>query len=163
MFAADGSLLWWIAVQTALHGDPSGLPPTERNLARSLFGTGEGRWYLRTVTSTAGPHAFETAIAADLREAVSRYPADPELAALVDGLRAASPLFGELWSVAGMGQLTGDLKTISHPELGDLTLECDVLTVAGVDLRIVTYTAAPGTSDADQLDLLRASRLSEAR
>ena len=44
----------------------------------------------------------------------------------------ASPFFGELWSVAGMGQLTGDLKTISHPELGDVTLDCDVLTVPGV-------------------------------
>jgi hypothetical protein len=31
------------------------------------------------------------------------------------------------------------------------------------DLRIVTYTAAPGTSGTDPLDLLRASRLSEAR
>nr|CEL17606.1 hypothetical protein [Kibdelosporangium sp. MJ126-NF4]CTQ91167.1 hypothetical protein [Kibdelosporangium sp. MJ126-NF4] len=37
-------------------------------------------------------------------------------------MRAASPFFGELWSVAGMGQLTGDLKTISHPELGNVTL-----------------------------------------
>jgi transcriptional regulator with XRE-family HTH domain len=163
VFAADWSLLRWNDMWTALHGDPSGLPPTERNLARALFGTGEGRWHLRPVTSTAGPYAFETAIVADLREAVSRYPADPELAALVDGLRAASPFFGELWSVAGMGQLTGDLKTISHPELGDVTLDCDVLTVPGVDLRIVTYTAAGGTSGADQLELLRASRLSEAR
>lgn len=163
VFAADWSLLWWNDMWTALHGDPSGLPPAERNLARALFGTGEGRWHLRPVTSTAGPYAFETAIVADLREAVSRYPADPELAALVDGLRAASPFFGELWSVAGMGQLTGDLKTISHPELGDVTLDCDVLTVPGVDLRIVTYTAAQGTSGADQLDFLRASRLSEAR
>jgi transcriptional regulator with XRE-family HTH domain len=163
VFAADWSLLWWNDMWTALHGDPSGLPPAERNLARALFGTGEGRWHLRPVTSTAGPYAFETAIVADLREAASRYPADPELAALVDGLRAASPFFGELWSVAGIGQLTGDLKTISHPELGDVTLDCDVLTVPGADLRIVTYTAAPGTSGADQLDLLRASRLSEAR
>jgi transcriptional regulator with XRE-family HTH domain len=163
VFAADWSLLWWNDMWTALHGDPSGLPPAERNLARALFGTGEGRWHLRPVTSTAGPYAFETAIVADLREAVSRYPADPELAALVDGLRAASPFFGELWSVAGMGQLTGDLKTISHPELGDVTLDCDVLTVPGADLRIVTYTAAQGTSGADQFDLLRASRLSEAR
>ncbi|MET1075318.1 MAG: helix-turn-helix transcriptional regulator [Umezawaea sp.] len=163
VFAADWSLLWWNDVWTALHGDPAGLPPAERNLARALFGTGEGRWQLRPVTSTAGPYAFETAIVADLREAVSRYPADPELAALVDGLRAVSPFFGELWSVAGMGQLTGDLKTISHPELGDVTLDCDVLTVPGVDLRIVTYTAAAGTSGADQLDLLRAARLSEAR
>lgn len=163
VFAADWSVLWWNDMWTALHGDPSGLPPAERNLARALFGTGEGRWHLRPVTSTAGPYAFETAIVADLREAVSRYPADPELAALVDGLRAVSPFFGELWSVAGMGQLTGDLKTISHPELGDVTLDCDVLTVPGVDLRIVTYTAALGTSGADQLDLLRASRLSAAR
>ncbi|MCS7476836.1 helix-turn-helix domain-containing protein [Umezawaea endophytica] len=163
VFAADWSLLWWNDMWTALHGDPSGLPPTERNLARALFGTGEGRWHLRPVTSTAGPYAFETAIVADLREAVSRYPADPDLAALVDGLRAASPFFGELWSVAGMGQLTGDLKTISHPELGDVTLDCDVLTVPGVDLRIVTYTAAQGTSGADQLDRLREFRLSEAR
>lgn len=163
VFAADWSLLWWNDMWTALHGDPSGLPPAERNLARALFGTGEGRWHLRPVTSTAGPYAFETAIVADLREAVSRYPADPDLAALVDGLRAASPFFGELWSVAGMGQLTGDLKTISHPELGDVTLDCDVLTVPGVDLRIVTYTAAQGTSGADQLDFLRTSRLSEAR
>ena len=163
VFAADWSLLWWNDMWTALHGDPSGLPPAERNLARALFGTGEGRWYLRPVTSAAGPYAFETAIVADLRDAVSRYPADAELAALVDGLRAASPFFGELWPVAGMGQLVGDLKTIGHPELGDITLDCDVLTVPGVDLRIVTYTAAPGTSGADQLDLLRASRLSEAR
>ncbi|MEU8210363.1 helix-turn-helix transcriptional regulator [Micromonospora sp. NPDC049044] len=163
VFAADWSLLWWNDMWTALHGDPSGLPPAERNLARALFGTGEDRWQPRPVTSAAGPYAFETAIVADLRETVSRYPADPELAALVDGLRAASPFFGELWSVAGMGQLIGDLKTISHPQLGDITLDCDVLTVPGVDLRIVTYTAAPGTSGADQLDLLRASRLSEAR
>ncbi|PRY38986.1 helix-turn-helix transcriptional regulator [Umezawaea tangerina] len=163
VFAADWSLLWWNDLWTALHGDPSDLPPAERNLVRALFGTGEGRWHLRPVTSTAGPLAFETAIVTDLREAVSRYPADPDLAALVDGTRASSPLFGELWSVAGMGQLTGDIKTISHPELGDITLDCDVLTVPGVDLRIVTYTAATGTRGADQLDLLRASRLSEAR
>ncbi|WP_432091747.1 helix-turn-helix transcriptional regulator [Streptomyces sp. NRRL F-5630] len=163
VFAADWSLLWWNDMWTALHGDPSGLPPAERNLARALFGTGEGRWHLRPVSSAAGPDAFETAIVADLREAVSRYPADQELAALVDGLRAASSFFGELWSVAGIGRLVGDLKTISHPELGDITLDCDVLTVPGADLRIVTYTAAPGTSGADQLDLLRASRLSEAR
>ncbi|MDH6523161.1 hypothetical protein M2163_000333 [Streptomyces sp. SAI-135] len=160
VFAANWSLLWCNDMWMALHGDPPSLPPAERNLARALFGTGEDRWQLYSVTSTAGTYAFETAIVADLREAVSRYPADPELVALVDGLRAASPFFGELWSVAGMGQLTGDLKTISHPELGDVTLD---LTVPGVDLRIVTYTAAPGTSGADQLDLLRAPRLSEAR
>ncbi|GAB7036648.1 MULTISPECIES: MmyB family transcriptional regulator [Catenuloplanes] len=163
VFAADWSLLWWNDMWTALHGDPSGLPPAERNLARALFGTGAGRWHLRPVSSAAGPYAFETAIVADLREAVARYPADPGLAALVDGLRTVSPFFGELWAAADMAQLTGDLKTISHPELGDVTLDCDVLTVPGADLRIVTYTAAPATSGADQLERMRTSRFSEAR
>ncbi|SDF42187.1 Helix-turn-helix domain-containing protein [Lentzea fradiae] len=163
VFAADWSLLWWNDMWTALHGDPSVLPPAERNLARALFGTGEGRWSLRPITSAAGPYAFETSIVADLREALSRYPADPGLRALVDDLRETSPFFCELWPVAGIEQLAGDLKTIGHPELGDVTLDCDVLTVPGADLRIVTYTAAPGTRGADQLDALRGSLVSETR
>jgi hypothetical protein len=38
--------------------------------------------------------------------------------------------------------------------VGALTLDCDVLTVAGADLRIVIYTADPGTEDAERLTLL---------
>jgi MmyB-like transcription regulator ligand binding domain len=45
-------------------------------------------------------------------------------------------------------------KTIDHPEVGRLTLDCDVLEVHGSDLRLVVYTAAPGTPDADALALL---------
>ena len=35
-----------------------------------------------------------------------------------------------------------------------MTLDCDVLTVPGSDLRIVAYTAEPGSPDADRLALL---------
>ncbi|MGO4750194.1 transcriptional regulator, partial [Streptomyces sp. 2MCAF27] len=35
-----------------------------------------------------------------------------------------------------------------------LTLDCDVLTVAGRELRILVYTAEPGTEDAERLALL---------
>ncbi|MGA5523764.1 MmyB family transcriptional regulator [Streptomyces pseudogriseolus] len=138
------------------HGDRS--PASRKCATRPAHGL-----HLRPVSSAAGQDAFDTAIVADLCEAVARYPADPELAALVDELRTASPFFGGQWAVTGMEQLAGDLKTISHPELGDVTLDCDVLTVPGADLRVVTCTAAPGTRDAGQLDLLRASRLGEAR
>lgn len=41
-----------------------------------------------------------------------------------------------------------------HPELGPITVDCDVLTVAGSDLRVVAFTAAPGSADADKLKLL---------
>jgi hypothetical protein len=37
-----------------------------------------------------------------------------------------------------------------------VTLDCDVLTVAGSDLRIIVYTAAPGSLDARALELLGA-------
>ncbi|MGW3569603.1 MmyB family transcriptional regulator [Streptomyces sp. NPDC000941] len=41
------------------------------------------------------------------------------------------------------------------PEIGEITLDCDVLLVPGEDLRVVTYTAAAGSRDAGKLDLLR--------
>ncbi len=42
------------------------------------------------------------------------------------------------------------LMTIDHPHVGTPTLGRDVLTVAGSDLRIVIYTAEPGTEDAER-------------
>lgn len=48
------------------------------------------------------------------------------------------------------------VKTFAHPLVGDISVDCDVFTVVGTDLRIVTYTAAPGTEDASKFDLVRA-------
>ena len=42
------------------------------------------------------------------------------------------------------------------PEVGRVTLDCDVLSVAGSDLRLVVYTAAAGSPDAEALALLGA-------
>ena len=39
--------------------------------------------------------------------------------------------------------------------VGPITVDCDVLTVPDGDLRIVVYTAVPGSEDAAKLDLLR--------
>ncbi|MEO3853767.1 hypothetical protein [Acrocarpospora sp. B8E8] len=41
-----------------------------------------------------------------------------------------------------------------HPDVGPLALDCDVLTVPGTDLRLVVYTAPPGSNAADKLRLL---------
>ena len=45
-----------------------------------------------------------------------------------------------------------------HPELGPITVDCDVLSVPAVDLRVVAFTAAPGSEDADKLRLLGRAR-----
>ncbi|WP_442812553.1 MmyB family transcriptional regulator [Streptomyces sp. NBC_01210] len=53
-----------------------------------------------------------------------------------------------------MGVHETDTKTVRHPDVGVLTLDCDVLMVPGSDPRIVAYTAAPGSDASDRLGLL---------
>lgn len=155
VFAADWTLVWWNGMWRALFGDPTELPPAERNLARALFGTGPAHAALRPLRSERGEEAFATSIVADLKDAVSRYPADARLDRLVQELRETSNAFAHLWPTATPTPHTTERKTIGHPEIGDILLDCDVLIVPGADLRMVTYTAAAASSDAGKLDLLR--------
>lgn len=91
---------------------------------------------------------------ADLRRTAGRYPNDPNLHALIDDLRRRSDRFDELWSSGVVAEHQATRKTIDHPRAGAITLDCDVLQVAGDDLRIMVYTAEPGSADADKLQLL---------
>lgn len=129
-----------------------------------LEGTARGRnlpWQIFLGTPGRVRHnpgerkALEAEVVADLRQASARYPRDRELAELVRGLLAESPRFAELWAHAEVTTHTSDRKRIDHPEVGLLTLDCDVLTVQGADLRIVAYSAEAGSADAAALDLLR--------
>jgi len=140
-----------MAVRLPLH------PPTaERNLARALFGNGPAHASMFAVRSERGPDVFAASIVADLKDAVSRYPADARLERLVHDLREESDTFAHLWATrTAAAQHTTDRKTIRHPEIGDILLDCDVLIVPGADLRMVTYTAGAGSSEAGKLDLLR--------
>jgi hypothetical protein len=45
-------------------------------------------------------------------------------------------------------------KTFDHPEVGPITLDCDVLVVQESDLRVIVYTAPAGSPDAEALALL---------
>jgi hypothetical protein len=101
-----------------------------------------------------GDAAFEASAVADLRAATARYPDDGNLRRLVADLRAASSRFAELWVTRAVGTHEMDHKTFDHPEVGPLTLDCDVLTVRSSDLRIIAYTAPPGSDAADKLRLL---------
>ena len=49
-----------------------------------------------------------------------------------------------------------DRKTFIHPEAGAITLDCDILSVRGSDLRLIVYTAPAGAPDADKLTQLAA-------
>jgi hypothetical protein len=91
---------------------------------------------------------------AHLRAAANRYPADQRVRRLVAELRTKSDSFAELWDSGAVARPEASRKTIDHPQVGPVTLDCDVLTVAGADLSIMIYTAEPGTEDAERLALL---------
>jgi hypothetical protein len=104
--------------------------------------------------------ATDRAVVADLRRASARYPRDQRLAALIRGRLAGSARFAELWHDGAVGGHAEDRKTIKHPEIGDITVDCDVLSDSDTDLKIVIYTAAPGSEDATKLDLARVAGIS---
>ncbi|MFF4211232.1 helix-turn-helix transcriptional regulator [Streptomyces sp. NPDC001796] len=134
----------------ALMGDPSGWRGNERNSVWRHF-VGPGTRARHTPESL---RAFEAALVADLRAAAARYPADQRLRRLIGDLRRSSDRFAELWDSGAVGRHEAARKVIDHPQVGALTLDCDVLTVSGSDLRIMVYTAEPGTEDAERLALL---------
>ncbi|PSK97871.1 helix-turn-helix protein [Haloactinopolyspora alba] len=134
----------------ALMGDPTGLRGNDRNAVwRNLLGRGS-----RVRHTPESRRAFEAALVCDLRSAAARYPADSRLRALVAELYANSARFAELWDAGAVGHHESARKTVEHPQVGPLTLDCDVLTVAGSDLRIMVYTAEPDTADAERLAML---------
>ena len=137
---------------SALVGDYSAASGRERNIAWRHF-TGDDSRLVRTDAERA---EAEEEIVADLRDAAGRYSADEQLGSLLADLRAASPRFAELWEQHPVARRTASRKTFDHPEVGRITLDCDVLAVQGGDLRLVVYTAAPGSSDGEALELLNA-------
>jgi transcriptional regulator with XRE-family HTH domain len=156
VLSAKSDVLAWNPLATALLGDFSELPPERRNLIRQRFlGTGIGRVTLSPDSDSAAD------CVACLRTAQARYPRDPDLARLVADLRAGSARFDGLWRAGRSGRLRAGRTTIEHPDLGPLTLDCDVLLVPESDQTLLVYSAAPGTPSASALGLLRVTGLEQ--
>jgi transcriptional regulator with XRE-family HTH domain len=152
VFDATWTLLSWNRMWAALFGEPRP-PARSRNLVWQLFTVPAQT--SRLVRTDEERQAFAATVVADLRTAAGRYPADAALQALVADLRRISDRFTALWASHAVESPTSSRKTVDHPEVGRMTLDCDVLAVAGHDLRVVVYTAEPGTAEADALALLR--------
>lgn len=93
-------------------------------------------------------------IVADLRDAVGRYPGDAALHALIADLHTLSPEFTALWEQAPVRPRVASRKTVVHPEVGPITVDCDVLTVCDSDVRLIVYTVQPGSPEAQALELV---------
>ncbi|MFI0231671.1 helix-turn-helix transcriptional regulator [Streptomyces sp. NPDC017086] len=154
VFAADWQLVWWNSGWAGLLGDPSASPPRLRNFARDRFpvDAGPARLALWPVAET-DRDATDAAVVSDLRRATGRFPQDGRLAALITELNAGNRRFAELWATGEVAAHREDHKTIDHPSVGPVTVDCDVLTDGDSELKIVILTAVPGSEDETKLRL----------
>lgn len=144
-------LLWtmvtWNPPWAALMGEPG----PDHNTIRRHFLDGDPGRVIRTPEQTA---SFESEMVGDLRTALSRYPDDPRGPRMVAELRAGSGRFADLWDSGVLGVHVAFRKVIDHPAVGLIELDCDVLSAAGSDLRLIAYTAEPGSEAAEKLALI---------
>ena len=90
----------------------------------------------------------------ELRATLARYPTDPAVTGLVDELRDGSPEFARLWERHDVQAAPMLTKTFRHPVVGEITVDCDSLTLTDRDQHLVLYTAPPGSRGAEALALL---------
>ena len=137
----------------ALCDETVGRTRRERTLAWRRF---MGFPTSRVIRTAEERNDAEEMLVADLQSALARYPADTFLTTLVSDLRDQSPRFAELWSKHRLRLVHTKEKHFIHPEVGELTLDCDHMTIQGSDLQLVVFSAAPGSPSARALELLAA-------
>ncbi|MFI6789832.1 helix-turn-helix transcriptional regulator [Nonomuraea sp. NPDC050383] len=150
--SATFEVLAWNDLAAALMEDFAELAPKDRNLARRAF--------LTSARADATPYGISDAaefrhhVVMGLRSTLARYSSDPAVTELVDELRDASPDFARLWERHDVHAAPTLTKTFRHPVVGEITVDCDSLTLTDRDQRLVLYSAPPGSPGADALALL---------
>lgn len=150
VYAADWWLLRWNPAWTELMGDPLQLRGRSHNQA----------WYEMTNDTSAmwvdpqQREQFRDALVGDLRVARVAHPDDAELDELVGALMVGSDEFARRWRTARPSVYRGARKSIDHPRVGPMTLDGDVFQPAGSDVRVIVYSAAPGSQDEARLRAL---------
>ncbi|HEY1969013.1 MAG TPA: helix-turn-helix transcriptional regulator [Pseudonocardia sp.] len=92
---------------------------------------------------------------ADLRAAVARHADDPAVPELLGQLRAASAEFAGLWDRHEVAVRRRSRMRLVHPLIGPVELDSELLLTPAEDQRLLVFTAPPGSTTAEQLELLR--------
>jgi transcriptional regulator with XRE-family HTH domain len=148
---AKFEVLAWNDLAVALVADFPALRPGQRNLARHIFlkdHAGQGSGATRT-------ERYARDVVAELRATSVRYPDDADVAQLVAELVDGSAEFAQLWAGHEVGIQHTSCTTIDHPKIGSITLCCEMLTIPDRDQRLILYTAEPGSSSYEALQLLK--------
>jgi transcriptional regulator with XRE-family HTH domain len=142
-------LLAWNPTASALFCGFERRPPAERNMARLIFLDRE----IRDLFFAGGWDG--SGLVASLRVRYTQGQPDQRVQALISELIERSPVFRQLWEEHGAVKRMKGRKTFNHPEIGEIELDWDRLTVPGASGQVLmVYSAAPGTPGATALTLL---------
>jgi transcriptional regulator with XRE-family HTH domain len=116
------------------------------------------RWFTDPAERQQYPvadHARQSRIqAAGLRAALATAGSDPQAARIVAELSTASPEFVEVWSRHEVAVRLDDHKTLVHPEVGDIEVDCEMLYNENRAQTLLVLTAEPGSESHHKLRLL---------
>ncbi|WP_327731412.1 helix-turn-helix domain-containing protein [Streptomyces sp. NBC_00487] len=144
-----GDILAWNALAAALVTDFSRMPEKHRNYPRLLFIDPAMRGLYADWEGSA------RIAVAQLRMEAAKYPEDPRLIELVGELSMRDKQFAQWWGDHRVVARTVGTKTLIHPVVGEVTLDCDTLTAnTDPDQYMTVWTAAPGSSAHDRLRIL---------
>lgn len=152
VMSAAFEVLAWNDLAAALMEDFTPLAPKDRNLARRAFA--DPHRYDAPLYGVSDAAEFRLTVVTQLHSTLARYPTDPEVTNLVHELRRTSSDFSRLWERHDVQAAPMLTKTFRHPAVGDVTVDCDTLTLTDRDQYLVLYTAPPGSPSAEALALL---------
>ncbi|MEU9645548.1 helix-turn-helix transcriptional regulator [Streptomyces sp. NPDC048188] len=155
VFTASWDIVQSNPLWAELFGSPVDADARSSNLIWGHFAAPPAPGASRIERGAAHADAFERMMVSDLRRATDRYPDDRAVTELINGLRESNRRFADLWTRYETSPIGRSHKTVVHPELGEIVLDCDIMTIERADLHIVLNWAAPDTGAAEKLALLR--------
>ncbi|MER7544612.1 helix-turn-helix transcriptional regulator [Spirillospora sp. NPDC127506] len=140
-------VLAWNPLAAALFGDFAQMGGPDRNLLR--------RYFLDPARRVADRSEFVVTSVSYLRVAMARYPRNREIRALVDELVEGSEEFARLWKSQELRIEHHARERFEHPQVGEVALDFDILTIPGQDQQLIIFTAEPGSREYETLRLLK--------
>ena len=145
-----GEILLQSATARVLFGDETQLTGMSRSIVY--------RWFTDPIARDVFPDEERPAqsrnLTADLRTVYAKYGASSRAGAVVDALLAQSPEFAELWVAHEINSVHSYEKRLQNPEVGVLTLQCQLLHDHDQGQSLLIYTASPGSDSYHKLQLL---------
>jgi transcriptional regulator with XRE-family HTH domain len=122
------------------------------------------RWFTDATVRAVSPpedqdrHARQ--LVADLRATVGRRSGDAAVTGLVARLQAASADFRRLWAEHEVAVRRIDRKTVLHPRVGRLVMDCETLVTPDLGQQLVVLTPADAETR-DRMELLQVLGIEE--